>query len=46
MYSGAWYTLSLQAISTDNGATWTLGYNVETESGIVKEVNAPVFENA
>eukprot|EP00976_Prorocentrum_cordatum_P070106 1179801-Prorocentrum_minimum.AAC.2 len=26
------------AISTDNGATWTLGYNVETESGGVKEL--------
>jgi len=25
------------AISTDNGATWNLGYNVETESGGVKE---------
>jgi predicted neuraminidase len=29
------------AISEDNGATWSVGWNVETEGGDVKEVRGP-----
>lgn len=34
------HTFVVQALSEDNGVTWTLGYNVETEGGEVKEVKS------